>query len=101
MNKDKSVCIALQEAIRDERAAPPMYKNLIKLLGENDILTIDQSSEIRDIIAQEEEHERKFIKIAEEIGCSISTKEPRRKEFYELPLKERVKMAREFVKKSY
>ena len=94
----RAVCSSLKEAISDERSAPSMYQKLIDLLAEEGTISTDEyiniEREIKRIISQEQDHELKLIEIAERAGCIISTR-TERKEFYQFPLKERVKMARE------
>lgn len=102
MSEDnKAVCIALQEAIRDERAAPLIYESLKKELEQTGQLSRAREYIIDSIINEEKNHEKSFVLLSKQIGCSLSTRDPKRKEFYQLPLKERTKLAREVVSRMY
>lgn len=105
---DLAICSALKRAITDERSSHREYKEIIRLLYET-YLTESMSSEehtrlarkIRDIIADEREHELTFMDIAGRVNCSISQIKPKRKEYYELPKEERVRLAKEAVSRMY
>ncbi len=68
----KALCIALNEAIKDERkAANVEYQDLLHDLDNAGQLSSGREYEIRNIIKQEKDHEKKFIRMAAELGCSI------------------------------
>lgn len=94
---DKALCMAIKEAISDERLAPPMYRTLREMLSDAGVLTLDDKSRINRIIQDEESHEKFFVALAEEKGCVLSTIKPPRKLFVDLPLPERIKLAREVL----
>lgn len=71
LHTNKALCIALNEAIKDERKAPKEYQELLRDLDNAGQLSSGREYELRSIINQEKSHERKFIKMAAEIGCSI------------------------------
>lgn len=105
---DLAVCTALKRAITDERTAHREYKDIIRLLYEI-YLTESMSSKehtriarkIRDIITDEHAHELTFMDIAGRVGCSVSTKEPKKKEYHELTKDERIKLAKKAVREMY
>ncbi len=96
---DKALCMALKEAISDERAAPPMYEKLRAMLSDSGILTSENESRINRIIKDEEDHEKFFKELAEEKGCQLSTVKESRKLYADLPLVERIRLAKEHVPK--
>ncbi len=68
----KALCIALNEAIKDERKTATIdYLDLLHDLDNAGQLSSGREYELRSIIKQEKDHERKFIKMAAELGCSI------------------------------
>ncbi len=97
---DRALCLAVKEAIRDERAAPPMYRSLKDSLKKAGVITAQEEDNIDNIIADETGHEAFLVKLASEKGCVISTKEPVKRLYSELPLSERIKLARGFVSKA-
>ena len=97
---DRALCLIMKEAISDERAASPMYRNLKDSLIKAGVITAHEEAIIDNIIADEINHEKFLVKLAAKKGCIISTKEPIKKFYYELPLSERIKLARGFISKS-
>ena len=69
--QDKSLCIALNEIIKDESKAPIDYEGLLRELSNTGYLSSSREYEIRSIIKQEKSHEKRLIKMAAEIGCQI------------------------------
>lgn len=66
-----ALCISLNEAIYDESKAPKMYEELIHEMSDNGVLTYEKEQKIRDIILQEKDHKKTFIRMASELRCSI------------------------------
>jgi len=98
---DRALCMALKEAISDERTAPPMYKKLKEELSKAGVLTKAEESRINKIIQDEKDHEKFFTELAEEKGLCLSTIKPGRKLYADLPLSERIKASRALIEKSY
>lgn len=69
---NKTLCIALNEVIKDEKKAPKGYQDLIYRLDNTGNLSSERERRIRDIIRQEKNHEKTIIRMAAEIGCSIT-----------------------------
>lgn len=94
---DKRVCVAIKEAISDERTAPPKYRELADMLIKTEKPTREDVHDIYKIIYDEERHEEYFIELAKRLGCDISTRAPERKLYADLPLKERIRLARQHI----
>lgn len=69
-----SLCIALNDAIKDENKAPKMYEDILHDMSDNGLLTFDREQKIREIISQEKNHEKEFIRMAAEMRCPIDQK---------------------------
>lgn len=103
---DKAICNLLREAIKYEREAPPMYRTLLEKMINRGVIDNSEKSTLSRIIIDEKWHEKSISEIAESKSCDISLarskgkgiyKEEKRKEYYELPLSERIRMARELI----
>lgn len=71
-HKNIALCIALNEAIKDERKTATVdYQELLRDLDNAGQLSSGREYELRNIIKQEKSHEKSFIRIAAELGCSI------------------------------
>lgn len=91
---DREICMALKEAISDERAAPPMYRKLRELLYDAGVLSVSDEATINRIIQDEEGHEKYFTELAEIKGCKLSIIEPPKTIFADLPLTKRISLAK-------
>lgn len=98
MKKDddeRKLCILIKAAINKERALPPLLRDLREKLYENNLLTVPIESRINRIINEEEDHEKFFLSLADRKNCILSTKEPERKLYSDLPLQERLRLAKQ------
>lgn len=94
-NGDRQLCILIKAAISKERALPPLLRDLREKLHDNGLLTVPIESRINRIINEEEEHEKFFLNLADKKNCILSTKEQERKLYSDLPLRERLRLAKQ------
>ncbi len=109
ISKEKrKACDILVDLIEDEKKAPPMYEKLLSALsklqptGIGEKLPIPEyiKMEILNIITQEERHKETLEEISSMIICENLSKSGMllEKDQYRLPVHERTRRAREFLK---
>lgn len=94
-DNDLKLCVLIKAAINKERALPPLLRDLREKLYDNGMLTSPIESRINRIINEEKDHEKFFLDLADRKKCVLSTKEPERILYSDLPLKERLRLAKQ------
>lgn len=96
MDNDKALCIALKEALSKENTSLSAYERLLDAVDDEASRSI-----IEELLERKVADKERLISLAKESGCRISTREPERKLYADLPLKERIRIARDSIRGSY
>lgn len=87
----KSICVLLNDAIKDEKDAVEMYGELKDLFMEKELLDADSRYKLDAIIEQEKVHREWLERIAQKNRCVLRKE---RKLWADLPLEERIRQSK-------